>query len=103
MSQHYGAINSDSNRSAGRAGALVWVTEHPKTLLLGIYFRERSQGEGHSYADSSVRPCTAAATHELCSGTFRRHHVKNNPGVSFLHGEVFMLRAGQGLNFVSAE
>lgn len=103
MSQHYGAIDSDSNRSAGRAGALVWVTEHPKTLLLGIYFHECSRGEVHCYADGSVSPCIAAAARELCSGTFLRHHVKNNPGVSFLHREVFMPRAGQGLNFVSAE
>lgn len=44
MSEHYRAINLDSNRSAESAGALLWVTEHPNTLLLDIYFPERSRG-----------------------------------------------------------
>lgn len=95
MSEHYRAINLDSNRSAESAGALLWVTEHPNTLLLDIYFPERSRWEVLHRADGRVRPCIISAIRELCCGTFLRSPVQNNPRVSFLQREVFVPGAGQ--------
>lgn len=103
MSEHYRAINLDSNRSPGSAGALVEGTEHPNAVLLGVYGPEHPRWEVHRCADGGVSPCVISARQELCFGTFLGSPVKKNPRVGFLQREVFMPRAGQGFNFVSAE
>lgn len=86
-------MNLKSNRSADRAGPLVWVAEHPNTLLLDTYFHEHSSWVVPHYADDSVNPCIILAIHEQCFGSFLRNCVKSHPRVTVFQGEVFMPRS----------